>query len=75
MVKYFMYAIYNEDEDYWFNYELNGWVDQFELDGECLLPTEDMALIFIEENLAGESVKVYKVEIVTTGSYEYSPVK
>ncbi|KON87441.1 hypothetical protein AF332_11790 [Sporosarcina globispora] len=75
MVKYSMYAIYNEDDDFWFNFEMDGWVDQFELEGDCLLPTEDMAQNFIEENLEGESVKVYKVELVATGSYEYSPVQ
>lgn len=74
MVKYFMYAIYNEDDDFWFNFEMDGWVDRFELEGDCLLPTEDMAQKFIEENLEDESVKVYKVELVTTVSYEYSPI-
>lgn len=75
MSKYIMYAIYNEDEDYWFNVGMDGWVEQFELEGDCLFPTEDMAQKFINDELQNESAKVYKVELETTGSYEYSPVQ
>lgn len=75
MPELIMYAIYNEYDDYWFNVGIDGWVEQFELEGDCLFPTEDMARKFIEDELQNESVKVYKVELETTGNYEYSPVK
>jgi hypothetical protein len=74
MAKFIMYAIYNEDEDYWFNVGMEGWVEQFELEGDCLFPTKDMAQRFTENELQNESTKVYRVELETTGSYEYSPI-
>jgi hypothetical protein len=74
VTKFNMYAIYNEDEDYWFNVELEGWVEQFELEGDCLFPTYEMAQKYIEDVVQDENAKVYKVELLTTGSYEYEPV-
>jgi hypothetical protein len=74
MVKWIMYAIRNEDENLWWNVELEGWVDEFELEGDCLFPTFEMAQTFIETTVQETSAKVHKIELVTANTYEHSPV-
>jgi hypothetical protein len=74
MAKLTMYAIGNEDSDSWFNVELEGWVDQFELEGDCLFPTFEMAHNYLVNTVNDSSAKVYKVELETTQIYEYEPV-
>ncbi|WP_078598624.1 hypothetical protein [Evansella clarkii] len=73
-LKLTMYAIGNEDNDSWFNAEAGGWVDESDLEGECLFPTFYVAHNYMEENVDDESAKIYKVMILTSQSYEYEPV-
>jgi hypothetical protein len=75
MIKWIMYAIGNEDEDSWWNVNLGGWVDEFEIEGDCLFPTLEMAQKFIENEVNESVAKVYRIELTTGQIYDYEPVK
>ena len=74
MIKFTMFAIRNENEDAWFNVELEGWVDDFELEGDCLFPTYEMAQQYIENIVKDTTARVHKVELTTTQTCVYSLV-
>lgn len=74
MIKWVMYAIRNEAEDLWWNVELDGWVDEFEIEGDCLFPTSGMAQKFIADEVKESCAKVYRIELSTGQSYDYEPI-
>jgi hypothetical protein len=74
MVKFMMYGIYNEDDDYWFNVELDGWVELDEIDGECLFPSFELAQDYIDDVVRDPSAKVYKIELPIAGmGFQFYP--
>lgn len=75
IVVYTMFAIHNEEEDVFFNAALDGWVNDFELEGDCLFPTEELAQKYIDEVVEDENAVVYEVKVDTVGSFEYKKVK
>lgn len=74
-IVYTTYAIFNKFENYFFDVEVDGWVEDHELSGNCFFPTVELAQKFIDEKIKEEDVKVYKVDIQVTGTFDYEEVK